>query len=266
MTVTPAVVCDALSCGYGARPVLTDVSLSIAPGELLCLLGVNGAGKTTLLRAMAGLLAPRHGTVRISGHDPARAARRLLARAVCYLPQRYDLALPFTVAEVVLMGRYPHHGGWLGLETDADHDAARAAMARCDVVGLADRHFDALSGGEQRRALLAQALCQRTEVLLLDEPTASLDPSHAIAIFAALREVAGSAAVVVVTHDLNLAARFADRVAILTPADRPGDGARLAALGPPAEIVGTAVAATAFGVALHTGIVPGTALRFAVPH
>ena len=265
----PAIECRSLTCGYGRRLALADVSLSVSRRELVCLLGVNGAGKTTLLRALAGLLAPRSGTIRVVGHDPARSPRRTLARRLCFVPQTYDLALPFTVAEVVLMGRYPHHGGWLGLETAEDHATARAAMERCDVVALAERRFDSLSGGEQRRALLAQALCQHTDVLLLDEPTASLDPSHALAIFTALHAIChddgDGAAAVVVTHYVNLATRFADRVAILAPGAVDA-GAQLTALGPPAEIIGAAATAAAFGVRLHTGTVPETAVRFAVPH
>jgi iron complex transport system ATP-binding protein len=210
---------------------------------------------------MAGLLAPGRGDVRCFGRDPRTTARRALARRLAYVPQSYSLAFPFTVSEVVLMGRYAHRGpGLLGLERDDDVAAAHAAMQRCDILGLADRRFDAISGGEQRRALLAQAFCQRAEVILLDEPTASLDPAHAIALFTALareRDQRGAAAVVV-THDLNLAARFGDRLLLL-------DGAHLIADGPPAEILASDEAARAFAVALHVGRLPGTDTPFVVP-
>jgi iron complex transport system ATP-binding protein len=251
--------------GYGSVPVLDDVTLAIEPGRIACVVGANGAGKTTLLKLMAGLLAPGRGRgrgdVRCFGRDPRATPRRALATRLAYVPQSYSLAFPFTVSEVVLMGRYAHRGpGLLGLERDDDVAAAQAAMQRCDILGLADRRFDAISGGEQRRALLAQAFCQRVEVILLDEPTASLDPAHAIALFAALareRDERGAAAVVV-THDLNLAARFGDRLLLL-------DGARLVADGPPAEVLASDEAAAAFAVGLHVGRLPGTDTPFVVP-
>ena len=257
----PEIALSGVTFGYGSVSVLDQVSLTIEPGRIACVVGANGAGKTTLLKLMAGLLAPDRGDVRCFGRDPRVTARRALARRLAYVPQSYSLAFPFTVSEVVLMGRYAHRGpGLLGLERDDDVAAAHAAMERCDILGLADRRFDAISGGEQRRALLAQAFCQRAEVILLDEPTASLDPAHAIALFTALareRDQRGAAAVVV-THDLNLAARFGDRLLLL-------DGAHLIADGPPAEILASDEAARAFAVALHVGRLPGTDTPFVVP-
>lgn len=252
---------DRVAFGYGPENTLTALSVAIEPAALTCVVGANGAGKSTLLKLMAGLLAPRQGTVRCFGRDPRRGKRRQLARRLSYLPQQYVLAFPFTVAEVVLMGRYALRGpGLLGLERGDDLDAATAAMERCQVAHLADRRFDTVSGGEQRRALLAQAFCQRAEVILLDEPTAALDPAHAIAVFEALvseRDRRGACAIAV-THDLNLAARFADRVLLL-------DGARLSADGPPAEVLASPAAAEAFSVAMHVGTLPGSQTRFVVP-
>src|SRR5688572_18641517 len=124
--------------------------MKVARGELVAVLGPNGAGKTTLVRILAGLLAPARGQVRVAGLDPATAPRRQVAQRLAYVPQIYEIAFPFTVAEVVLMGRYPHHAG-IELENDTDLAAARAAMQRCDVASLEDRRFDAISGGEQRR-------------------------------------------------------------------------------------------------------------------
>src|SRR5690606_34848855 len=144
--------------------------------------------------------------VRVFGLDPARTSRRQLARRLSYLPQSYRLVFPYRVSEVVLMGRYAHAGGsLLGLERAEDLAAAGEAMERCDAAQLADRRFDELSGGEQRRVLLAQAFCQGAELILLDEPTASLDPAHALAVFRALSAERDrrAATAVVVTHDLN---------------------------------------------------------------
>jgi len=244
-----------LGVSYGARAVLRAVSAEVAAGELVAVVGPNGAGKTTLLRALAGLITAAAGEVRAFGADPARTPRRVLARRLAYLPQRYELAFPFTVGEVVLMGRYAHRR--FGLEGDADLRAARAAMERCDVVDLETRRFDELSGGEQRRALLAQALCQEAEALLLDEPTAALDPAHALALLTALRaECQRGAAAVVVTHDLSLAVRWADRVVVL-------HGGAVVAAGAPAAVLSSEAAARAFAVSIHVGALP-SGVPFAV--
>jgi iron complex transport system ATP-binding protein len=246
-----------LRIGYGTREVLRGVTAEVRAGELVAIVGPNGAGKTTLLRAMAGLLAATSGEVRAFGADPARTERRALARRLAYLPQRYELAFPFTVGEVVLMGRYAHRR--VGFESEADLHAARAAMERCDVLGLETRRFDELSGGEQRRALLAQALCQQAEALLLDEPTAALDPAHARALLVALRaECERGAAAVVVTHDLSLAVRWGHRLLLLA-------GGELVAAGDPGEVLASEAAARAFDVTIHVGTLPSSGIPFAVP-
>lgn len=249
-----------VSFSYADRTVVRDVSLDLGKRELVCIVGANGAGKTTLLKLFAGLLAPAAGSVRCFDLDPATTLRHVLARKLSYLPQDYRLAFPFSVSEVVLMGRYAYHRRGLGLESAADVDAAERAMERCDVRHLADRRFDAVSGGEQRRALLAQAFCQRSELVLLDEPTASLDPAHAMAVFEALvaetRERDASA--VAVTHDLNLAARYASRVIVL-------DAGAVVADGPPRQVLASAATAAAFHVGMHVGTLPGSDTVFVVP-
>ncbi len=243
---------------YGDRSVLRDVQLTVGRGEIVGIVGQSGGGKSTLLRLCAGLLAPSAGSVRVGGTDPLRTRRSELARKVAYLPQEHTLGFPFTVAEVVLMGRYAYRRP-LSLESEADVRAAEDAMQRCDVLALAGRRFHELSGGERRRALLAQAFCQAADLVLLDEPTASLDPAHALAVFATLVAArdARDASVVVVTHDLNLAARFCDRVLLI-------DGGTVAAAGAPRAIFASPQAARAFGVALHVGELP-TGGTFVVP-
>jgi iron complex transport system ATP-binding protein len=247
-----------VSFAYGSRPVLTRVTLAVARAEIVCVVGPNGAGKSTLLRLAAGLAAPDSGRVTVGDADPRALPRRVVARRLAVLPQEYHVVFPFTVAEVVLMGRYPHRPTW-GLETTADLAVADEAMRRCDVTHLAGRRFDALSGGERRRALLAQAFCQEAELILLDEPTASLDPAHALAVFRILEEekAARGAAALVVTHDLNLAARFADRLVLL-------DGGAVAATGAPDDVLRADATTRAFAVTLHVGALPdGT--PFVVP-
>jgi iron complex transport system ATP-binding protein len=241
----------------GERDVVRGVSAQAGEGELVVIVGPNGAGKTTLLRAIAGLLAPRTGTIRVLGHDPARAPRRVTAQSLAYLPQHYELAFPFAVEEVVLLGRYARQRG-MGIASDEDLAAAGGAMIACDVAHLATRRFDELSGGEARRVIVAQALCQGARCLLLDEPTAGLDPAHARAIFAMLRAQcdAGTAAIVV-THDLDLALRHGGSMWLIS------DG-RLAARGTPAQVLATAETRAAFGLEIHVGRLPSGA-PFAVP-
>jgi len=258
----PMLAVDAVRFGYGDTPVLAAVDLRVEAAAIVCIVGANGAGKSTLVRIIAGLLSPGAGSVRVFGQDPARAPRHSLARRLAYVPQEYRLSVPFTVREVVLMGRYPHRrGNLLGLESTDDVARAEEAMARCDVGHLAARRFDALSGGERRRALLAQAFCQQTDLVLLDEPTASLDPAHAIAVFESLRDetAARGATAVVVTHDLNLAGRFADRLVVL-------DRGRIVADGAPRQVLTAAATARAFAVDFHVGTLPETDAPFAVPH
>ncbi|HEX4419881.1 MAG TPA: ABC transporter ATP-binding protein [Kofleriaceae bacterium] len=241
----------------GTRDVVHEVTAEVAERELVVIVGPNGAGKTTLLRAIAGLIAPRTGSIRVLGHDPLRAPRRVIARQLAYLPQHYELAFPFAVEEVVLLGRYAQQRG-LGLASAADLAAARDAMAACDVTHLATRRFDALSGGEARRVILAQALCQGARGLLLDEPTAGLDPAHARAMFALVRaQCDAGATAIIVTHDLDLALRHGGAMWLIA-------GGRIAARGAPADVLATAAARAAFELELHVGTLPSGA-RFAVP-
>jgi iron complex transport system ATP-binding protein len=245
-----------VTVSLGGRDVVR-ASCEVSAGQLVVIVGPNGAGKTTLLRAIAGLVAPRQGRVRVFGNDPAATARRVIAKDLAYLPQQYDLAFPFAVEEVVLLGRYANQRG-LGLASQADLEAARDAMVACDVSHLAARRFDELSGGEARRVIVAQAICQRARALLLDEPTAGLDPSHARGVFEMLRAQceAGNAAVVV-THDLDLGLRYGDTMWLVA-------NGHLAARGAPADVLASAATREAFGVEIHVGVLPGGA-RFAVP-
>jgi iron complex transport system ATP-binding protein len=241
----------------GGRAVVRKATASVSQGDLVVIVGPNGAGKTTLLRAMAGLLEPKAGSVRCMGHDPAHVDRRVIARELAYLPQQYELAFPFIVEEIVLLGRYAMQSG-LGLASDADVEAAQAAMRATDILPLATRRFDELSGGEARRVILAQALCQGAKCLLLDEPTAGLDPAHARSVFAMLRtQCDAGAAAVVVTHDLDLALRYGGTMWLIA-------NGQLAAQGTPAEVLASPATREAFALDIHVGTLPSGA-RFAVP-
>jgi iron complex transport system ATP-binding protein len=248
---------SAVDVALGGKPIVRGASGQVGPGELVVIVGPNGAGKSTLLRAIAGIVPVSAGRVRCFGRDPATADRRAVAADLAYLPQQYSLAFPFRVEDVVLFGRYAHQRG-LGLASPDDLVAAHAAMAACDVAELADRRFDELSGGEARRVLIAQAMCQGARCLLLDEPTSGLDPAHARAVFARLRErcEAGSAAVVV-THDLDLALRYGGSMWLVS-------GGVLAAKGAPAAVLASAATREAFQLEIHVGALPN-GQAFAVP-
>ncbi|MFH8450110.1 heme ABC transporter ATP-binding protein [Streptomyces fungicidicus] len=215
-----------LSVRLGAREVLTDVGLRVRAGEVLALVGPNGAGKSTLLSALAADLPPTSGTVRIDGRAASGWSAPELALRRAVLPQSASLSFPFTVGEVVRMGRAP----WAASRPDEDEAAVAGAMAATEVTGFAARPFSALSGGERARVALARVLAQRAPLLLLDEPTAALDLRHQELVLRLCRARAHAGdAVVVVLHDLGLAAAYAHRVAIL----RAG---RVAADGPPEEV------------------------------
>ena len=241
----------------GGRVVVRGVSADVGAGELVVIVGPNGAGKTTLLRAIAGFLRPSAGAIRVLGHDPARVARRVIAQELAYLPQQYSLAFSFIVEEVVLLGRYARQRGF-GLASTDDVAAARAAMQACDVDALAARRFDELSGGEARRVILAQAVCQGARCLLLDEPTSGLDPAHARAVFEMLRkQCERGVTAIVVTHDLDLALRHAGSMWLVAEG-------HLAARGAPADVLASAATRKAFELDIHVGALP-SGERFAVP-
>ena len=246
-----------VTVALGGRDVIASVEATVDAGQLVVIVGPNGAGKTTLLRAIAGFVKPRAGTVRVLGHDPHGVARRVLARDLAYLPQTYELAFPFIVEEVVLFGRYASQRG-LGLASEADLTAARAAMKVCDVDALADRRFDELSGGEARRVIIAQALCQGARCLLLDEPTAGLDPAHARSVFTMLRaHCDGGKSAIVVTHDLDLALRYGGAMWLVS-------NGKLVAKGAPSDVLAGDATRDAFGVRVHVGTLP-SGDPFAVP-
>ena len=238
---------EQVSFAYGPRVVLSEVSVAVAPGELVGVIGPNGGGKTTLVRLLSGVLAPHAGSVRLRGVPLGSHRRRELARQLAVVPQDPTLEFPFTALEVVLMGRAPHLPA-LGFPRPHDVAIARAAMARLDIAQVEDRPLDRLSGGERQRVLLARALAQEPEVLLLDEPTTHLDLRHQAGIYdvvAELRRTRG-VAVVSVLHDLNLAALYCDRLVLLA-------GGRVLCQGGPAEVLTPAVLGAAYATEVYVG-------------
>jgi iron complex transport system ATP-binding protein len=234
------------SFSYGATPALTEVSFAAREGEFVGLLGPNGAGKSTLVRLVAGLHAPAAGEVRLAGLDPFAAPRRAVAQVCALVPQEPQITWPFTVREVVMMGRAPRQG-LLSVASRFDRGAVEGALAACDLGHLADRRLDELSGGERRRAFFARALAQEPRVLLLDEPTAFLDLGHQVAAMQMAQVAArGGLCVVAVLHDLNLAAAACDRVVVLS-------SGRVLAEGPPALVLTAERVREVWGVPVWRG-------------
>jgi len=242
-----------------SKALVQNIKLSLAKGELLAIVGPNGAGKSTLLRAIAGLL-PTTGTLRVAGSDPWEQPRHVVAKYMAFLAQHVTFSFSFSVLEVVLMGRYVHasHPFWGG-ENKEDHSFALQALTQCDVQHLVHRNFQELSGGEQRRVLIAQALCQGAQLLLLDEPTAGLDPLHARNLFALMRAQCNTEnrGVLMVTHDLNLALRYTDKVLLL----HKGQALAFAA---PKTVFASELMQKAFSLQLHQGLIGN--IPFAVPY
>jgi iron complex transport system ATP-binding protein len=233
------------SLGYAEHPVLRQVSLRVDPGEVLAVVGPNGVGKSTLIKAASGALPPLSGEVRINGQDLRSLRPAARARLVSVVPQATDLPGSFLALDVVLMGRTPYLR-WLENEGALDREAAQLAMQRTELAELAERPVGELSGGEQQRVLIARALAQQAPVMLLDEPTAHLDLRHQDQVLRLVRELARerSLAVLLALHDLNLVARFADRVALLS-----NGGVR--ALGKPEQVLTPDGLAEVYGMHIH---------------
>jgi iron complex transport system ATP-binding protein len=218
--------CAAVSFAYpgSARPVLHELSCTIAPGRCTAIIGPNGSGKSTLLRLLLGIVRPSAGTIELGGIRLERWSRRDLARLIGVVPQEENIAFPLSVRELVEMGRYPHLGP-LRAVREIDRVAVDAALDRCDVRGLQARLVSQLSGGERQRARLARALAQEPRMLALDEPTRALDIRHEMEIFELVRRLVDSGVTaVIVTHNLNLAARYADTLILLEEGGLAGIG------------------------------------------
>lgn len=218
-----------VSVSLGGRPILQNVSLSLEKGRFVVLIGPNGAGKTTLLRAMAGLVAAS-GSVMVGDALLSALSRQKRAQKIAYLPQGHQVHWPLSARDVVALGRFPH--GLADPENLPPEHAAiiASAMERTGTTALGPRNVQSLSGGERARVMLARMLAVDAPILLADEPTASLDPHHQLAVMHDLQaEARRGTLVIAVTHDIGLAARLADEVILIAEG-------RLAAMGPPAEV------------------------------
>jgi len=247
-----------VSFSYGNGLVLADVNLAVSPGDMVALIGPNGSGKSTLLKLIGGVLRPREGRIQLHGLDPARSKRRLVASKVAVVPQQFHMPFAFTVEEVVMLGRTP----FLGFLSDAskqDVDAVRSAIDVAGATSLGKRYFNELSGGERQKVVLAMALAQQPQLLLLDEPTAHLDITHQIEILQLLAELNNQhhTTIIAAIHDLNLAAMYFQRLVLL-------HGGGVIADGTPSHVLTSDLVARAYSAQVHVMQHPLAAVPYVI--
>ena len=228
---TPAIELRDLEFAYDRTPVLRELDLAVGRGDAVAIIGPNGSGKTTLMACVNGLLRPRTGHVELLGREVARLRPKEIATTVAVVPQDFQIPFAYRVREIVALGRSPYLS-WLGSLREADEAAIDQAMLRTDTLRFQGREFNELSGGERQRVIIALALAQAPQVLLLDEPTAHLDLSHKLEILRLVRTINRERGVTVLAalHDIDLAAMFFPRLVVLHEG-------RIVADGTPGEVV-----------------------------
>ncbi len=247
-----AIQATGLTFRYRDELVISGIDLAVKRNESIAVIGPNGSGKSTLLKLLSGILTPEEGGVTVEGLPLPSLGRRAVSRHMALVSQEGSGQFPFTVADVVLMGRAPYLSGFQ-MERAGDHEKARLAMETTDIAGLADRPIGMLSGGERQRAFIARALCQDTPILLLDEPTAFLDIAHQVSLLALIGRLhtRHHKTIVSVTHDINLAASFFSRIVIL-------DRGRVFADGRPDEVITERTIKQVYGTTVHIDTNPVT--------
>jgi iron complex transport system ATP-binding protein len=256
----PGIIAKGVTFAYGGGPpVLRGVDLEVPAGAFAALMGPNACGKSTLLKVLAGLLRPATGEARAAGLDVARAAPRVRARGVGYLPQHETWDLPFYVRELVIMGRYPLQGRF-PFDRVEDCDAAEAALRSVGAEGLAGRRPGELSGGERQRAALARVLAPDPVVILLDEPAANLDARHQLEAYRLVKELnrGQGRTVLLVSHDFNLPAEFADLVFLMKEG-------RIVKSGAAGEVLRASVLEPVYEVRFHEAHAEGLSHPVIVP-
>lgn len=211
-----AVRIENLCFNYSQKQVLRDIAINVNKAEFNCIIGANGSGKTTLLRAINRFVKPKSGTIEVFNKPIADYSSRQFSKLLAMVTQDIPFDISYSVKDVVMMGRYPYRGP-LGIQTKKDHEIGKAAMSFTDVEQLADRKIYELSGGERQRVFIARAICQEPEIMLLDEPTASLDLSHQISVMDLMEKLKNEwgITVIMVSHDINLAAMYSDRIILI---------------------------------------------------
>jgi len=235
---------DRVCSGYGSRTVVHDVSFTLDPGEVVCLLGTNGCGKTTLFKTILGLLRPKAGRVRIGGEETARWSRERMARTLAYVPQTHAPPFSFEVRDIVLMARAAHLSSFAAPGRE-DHRIADASLDALGILHLAAVRYTEISGGERQLVLIARALAQQAQWLILDEPAASLDLGNQIKVLRAVGELAHAGlGVLMTTHVPDHAFQYASRVALMCEG-------RILTLDTPALALTEAMLCQAYGVPLR---------------
>lgn len=235
-----------LTFSYDSVPVLRGITLTVEAGDWLGILGPNGVGKTTLLKCVSGILKPAKGSIEVEGRDITTLKRGETARLIAVVPQGESILFPFTAFEIVLMGRAPHLRRF-GFETSHDLKVAEDVMRLTDTWQFKDRPMHELSGGERQRVIIARALAQEAEILLLDEPTSFLDIKHQIDILSLIKGINHRLTIVSTFHDINLATLFCNRIALMKSGD-------IFAFGDPATVVTYANLKAVFEKELYVGI------------
>jgi len=255
--MTPTISADNISVKYGDHHVIEKFSLAVDQGGFIGILGPNGCGKTTFLRAISRILKPDQGAVFIEGLDAESYDSRALAKTIGCVGQETDVAFPFTVREIVLMGRYPHIGKLAPL-SGKDLAIADEAMKTTNTFHLADRLITEISGGERQRVLIARTLTQQPKILLLDEPTSHLDINHQIEIMDLIRDLTPKITVIGVFHDLNLASYFCDRIVLMKQG-------KILAVGTPLEVLTPEKIRESFSVGMMVSTHPFTGKPHLIP-
>ncbi|MCI0568051.1 MAG: ABC transporter ATP-binding protein [Acidobacteria bacterium] len=258
--MTEALSARHIHFGYETRLLLENFSLELGEGDFACVLGPNGAGKTTVLRLLSGTLSPQEGSVQLFGESLGALPARKRAQLLAVVPQESWMLFPFTVMEVVLMGRFPHLG-ILGMESRDDEDLAFACLEEVGMRSSFHRALISLSSGERQRVLIARALAQEPKILLLDEPTTFLDLKHRLLIYEILSRLNARRKLTILTisHDLNLAARYCGKVWLLK------EGGLLAS-GTPKEVLTPELLRQAYETDVEVGQDPRTGTPFIIPY
>ena len=223
--MTTAIQLDTVTAQYRARPVLQDLTLTLESGEMIGVLGPNGAGKSTLFNIVSGLLRPSAGTVRLFGSDLQKMPPRDRAKAIAVVPQKLDIPVPYTVEEIVMMGRTVSIGRF-SKPAPQDRQAVERAMVYTDVADLRHRPLNELSGGERQRAIVAMVLAQEPRIILMDEATSHLDINHRLEIMQLVERLNREEGVTIlmISHDLQMAAEFSRRLIVLHQGHIVADG------------------------------------------
>ena len=238
----PHLEVENLDFAYDSEPILKNISLSIEKGDFIGLIGPNGSGKSTLLKLMGGILNCPDNAIRINEHPINAINKKKLARAITWVPQEHPLVFPYTIQEIVLMGRHPYLPP-LSFEGEEDYTIARKAMETTQTLQFSDRYFNEISGGEKQRVMLASAITQEPEVMLLDEPTSALDLKYQVQILNILNQLneEKNITLILAMHDLNLASRYCRRLILLN------DGA-IVCDGTPEEVLKKEIIENVYGV------------------